>query len=102
MHNRFLKTALLASLLGLAACGSTSNSIIVSVNPPEASLYIDGKKVGEGDKRERTFSFANAKRHYIQAVHPDFIPKLEIVDAKTIAGLKKNNLPLKMTMKARN
>ncbi|MFN3241657.1 MAG: hypothetical protein ACE37K_09115 [Planctomycetota bacterium] len=101
MHNRILKTALLASLLGLTACGSSGYSRVVSINPPEANLYINGVKVGNGDKRERQFSFEQQKRYYIQAVHPDFIPKLEIVDEKMIRGLVKNNLPLKMTMKAR-
>ncbi|MCK5945216.1 MAG: hypothetical protein KAI24_24720 [Planctomycetes bacterium] len=101
MRKRHLKTALLGSLLGLTACGSANYSRVVSINPPEASLYINGEKVGNGDKRERSFSFARHKRHYIQAVHPDFIPKLEIVDEKTLQGLVKNNLQFKMTMKAR-
>ena len=101
MPNRTLTTALLASLLGLTACGSSGYQRVVSINPPEASLYINGEKVGNGDKRERSFSFATQKRHYIQAVHPDFVPKLEIVDEKTLEGLVKNNLQFKMTMKAR-
>lgn len=101
MTKRLLKSALLASLLGLTACGSASFSRVVSINPPNASLYINGERVGNGDKRVRRFSFSKEKRIYIQAVHPDFYPELEVYDERRVTDLINANLPLKITMRSR-
>ena len=101
MRTSLHKAALCVALLGLAACGATSHTLVVSINPPEASLYINGEKVGNGDKRPRTFSFEKEKRYYLQAVHPDFKPMLEIHDEASLRRLVNANLPLKMTLSSR-
>ena len=101
MPSRSLQTAVLVSLLGLTACGSSSYIRVVSINPPDATLYVDGERVGMGDRQPRRFSFGGNQRIFIQAVHPDYEPRLEIYDEARMADLVATNTDLKITLRPR-
>ena len=92
------KAVLIGALLGCAACSSSSYSRVVSINPPEASLYIDGERVGTGDKRVQKFSFKKVKRHYLQAVHPDFNLEEMIITEAKLREMIKNNVDIRLTL----
>lgn len=95
MPSRFAKSTLLVSLLGLTACGSSSYRRPVSVNPPQATIYINGVESGSGDKKMVTFSFEKHKRIYLQARQKDHLPMLRVITEKDMRG----NLPIKLSLK---
>jgi hypothetical protein len=101
MTLRFPRVAVVVAALAAAACSSSSYERVVSVNPPDASLYINGEKVGKGDARPRDFDFAEVDRVCIQAVHPDYLPHIEWKTQKELGDLVRNNIPLKITLTER-
>lgn len=94
MPSRLAKSTLLVSLLGLTACGTSSYQREVSINPPQATLYINGVESGSGDKKPVTFSFEKHKRIYLQARQVDCKPRLRII---TEADMR-SNLPIKLSL----
>ncbi|MFN9275234.1 MAG: hypothetical protein ACK53T_07005 [Planctomycetota bacterium] len=98
--NRLPVLVLLAALHA-AACTSTSYQRVVSVNPPDASLYINGVKVGKGDRRPREFDFAMVGRVCIQAVHPNYKPEVEWLTEADMRNLVDTNTDLKITLSPR-
>lgn len=94
-------TAVVLPLLALCACNSSSFVRVVSVNPPEASLYINGEKVGNGNSRPRTFDFKQTQRIYVQATHPDYTPEIEWFDLEKIQQMIDTNTDVKITLRAR-
>ena len=101
MSSRLPTSALLLALLGAAACSSTSVQRVVSINPSDASLYINGEYVGKGDRRPRDFNFANVQRVYVQAVHPDYQPETEWFTMQDMARMAATNTDLKITLRSR-
>ncbi|MFT4513973.1 MAG: hypothetical protein ACI89X_003537 [Planctomycetota bacterium] len=94
MPSRLAKSTLLVSLLGLTACGTSSYQRQVSINPPQATLYINGVKAGSGDKQMVTFSFEKHKRIYLQARHVDFHQGWRVIEEKDM----NTNLPIKLSL----
>lgn len=96
-----LHSAALLSLSTLAACGSSAYVRVVSVNPPDASVYINGERVGQGSSRPYTFDFGSCDRIYVQATHPDYNPELEWYDRARIEQMIDANLPVTLTLRPR-
>lgn len=78
------KSAALAVLLAATACSSTTVEHFISIDPPDASVYINGVRCGKGDRRIHVFDFANAERVWVQAVHRDFRPEVLPLDRRTL------------------
>jgi|LakMenE01Jun11ns_1017448.scaffolds.fasta_scaffold8047005_1 hypothetical protein len=101
MSFRPSRLAVLFASLCAGACGAPIYQRVVSVNPPDASLYINGVKVGNGDRRPRDFDFTDVGRVCIQAVHPEFKPKVEWYSEVEMRKLVNTNTDLKMTLSPR-
>lgn len=84
-----------------AGCGGASYVRIITVNPPEASLYINGTKVGQGNSRPYAFDFSTCERIFVQATHPDFQPATEEFDRAKIEALIAANIDVKISLRAR-
>ncbi len=96
-----LRSATLLSLLALAACGSSSYVRVLSVNPPDASVYINGVRVGPGNSRPQTFSFADYQRIYVQATHPEYLPETEWFTIEKMEQMVATNTDVKLTLRPR-
>ena len=101
MRTRLPRSALLVSLLSIAACSSSSYQRVVSINPPDASLYINGDYVGKGDRRPREFDYSEVKCIYVQAVHPDYQPETQAFTEAQMRNLVDTNTDLKITLRSR-
>ena len=100
--HRSLRSAILLPLLALGACGGAGYVRVVSVNPPDATVYINGERAGQGSSRPYTFDFSNVERIFVQATHPEYLPELEIFDRARIEQMIAANLDVKLTLRSRN
>jgi hypothetical protein len=98
-HPLALAAALSVALL--PACGSTSYRTVVQVNPADASLYINGKRVGTGDQRPYLLSFEEYDRVYVQATKRGFVPETQVYTADGIADILDTTGILKITLSER-
>jgi hypothetical protein len=89
------------ALLALAACGGSGYVRVVSVNPPDASVYINGELVGPGSSRPYTFDFGDCERVYVQATHQDYNPQIEWFDRARLDQMIAMNLPIAITLRPR-
>ena len=89
------------SALFLAACGSSGYSRLVSVNPAEASVYINGERIGQGSTRPYTFDFSKSERIYVQATHPDYQPEFEWFDLQKVQDMIRTGTEVKLTLRSR-
>jgi hypothetical protein len=89
------------ALLALAACGGSAYTRVVSVNPADASVYINGERVGQGSSRPYTFDFADCERICVQATHPDYNPETEWYDRNRLQAMIDANLPVAITLRPR-
>jgi hypothetical protein len=97
-----LRSVALMSLLGLTACFGGSNYVrVLTVNPPDASVYINGERVGQGSSRPQTFSFADCTRIYVQATHPDYQPETEWFTIEKMDNMVATNTDVKLTLRSR-
>ena len=96
-----LRVAALLSLLPLAACGSASYVRLLSVNPPDAAVYINGERVGQGSRRPHTFDFSNCSRVYVQATHPDYQPETEWFTQEKMEQMVATDTPVALTLRPR-
>ncbi len=96
-----LRSTLLVSLLAATACSGSGYTRVLSVNPPDASVFINGDKVGQGSSRPYTFDFTNNERIYVQATHPDYQPEIEWFDRARIEQMIAANLDVKITLRPR-
>ena len=98
---RLVRSAILLPMLALAACGSSGYVRVLSVNPPDASVYINGERVGQGNSRPYTVDFTTVVRIYIQATHSDYQPEIEWFDRARIEQMIASNLDVKLTLRPR-
>ncbi len=98
---RSLRTVSPLALLALAACGSSGYVRVVSVNPPDASVYINGERVGQGSSRPYTFDFGDTERICVQATHQDYNPEIEWFDRARLDQMIAANLPIAITLRPR-
>ena len=95
------RALLLLALLGLAGCGSAGHNIVISVNPPEASLYINGEKTTQGGRRTHSLPFGNSGRVAVQATAPGFEPHFEWVTEEQVLDMIDRNNDLPITLRQR-
>jgi hypothetical protein len=91
----------MAWLAMLTACAGTSYRTVVQVNPADASLYINGKRVGTGDPRPYDLSFDKYDHVYIQATKRGFVPETYIYDSKGVADVLDTTEVIKITLSER-
>ena len=72
------RPAILLALLSLPACGTTKYTMGVVVDPPTATVYINGELVGPGGKRTYELDFSKAERVCLQATAYGYKPAREI------------------------
>lgn len=100
--NRLLRSAILLPAVALAACGGARYVRTVSVNPPDATVYVNGEKIGQGSSRPYTFDFSGTERIWVQATHPDYLPEMEVFTVTDIQQRVDSNLDVKLTLRPRN
>ena len=93
--------AVLFAALSLTACGSSTYTRAISVTPPEATVYINGREWGGGNRRPYDFDFSKHSRTFIQATCKDYEPKIEEFDEKKIRGMIATNSDVIITLRAR-
>jgi hypothetical protein len=98
---RTLRLTSLLACAGLTACGGSGYVRVLSVNPPDASVYINGERVGQGSSRPYTFTFGQTERMYVQATHPDYQPEIEWFDVPRMEQMIASNLDIKITLRPR-
>ncbi len=76
--------AALLALLACAGCGSTTYKVGIVVDPPTASIYVNGQKVGSGGRRVHEIDFGPYERVCIQAVAPSHEPYFEMLTKQQI------------------
>lgn len=96
----FRSVILLPGML-LAACGGAGYVRVVSVNPPDATVYVNGEKIGQGSARPWTFDFSSVERIYVQATHPEYLPETEVFTVADIQQRIDSNLDVKLTLRSR-
>lgn len=101
LSTRFVRFAILLPAVALAACGGAGYVRVVSVNPPDATVYINGERVGQGSARPFTFDFTNCERIYVQATHPEYQPECEVFDRTRLEQMIASNLDIKLTLRQR-
>jgi hypothetical protein len=101
MSLRSTRLLVLLAVSCAGACSSSTYQRVVSVNPPDATLYINGVKVGKGDRRPREFDFATVGRVCVQAVHPEYKPEVEWLTEADMRNLVDTNTDLKITLSPR-
>lgn len=72
------RRAILLGLLACAGCGSTTYKVGIDIDPPTASVFINGERVGPGGKRVYEVDFGADERICIQAVAPSCVPFTEM------------------------
>lgn len=92
---------LLAALATLGGCNSSVYQRVVSVNPSNAAVYINGEPAGMGDPRPKTFDFSELGRVYVQATHPDYLPYFEWFTREQMENMIDTNTDLKITLRGR-
>ena len=99
--NRF-RSVLLTPLLCLAAgCSSSTYMHTLAVSPPDASVYVNGVRVGQGSSRPVEFDFANSPRVCVQATHPDYQPEMEWFTLQKLKHMMSTNTPVTLTLRPR-
>lgn len=71
MPTRFCRPLTLIAILAATSCSAAPLEHYIRCDPPDASIYINGKREGKGDNLLHRFDFTSAKRVWISAVHPD-------------------------------
>jgi hypothetical protein len=72
------------ALLCLPACGTTTYSLPMQVDPPTASVYINGKRVGQGDRFVYEVDFSGGERICVQAAAKGYEPRMLLLTQKEL------------------
>jgi hypothetical protein len=97
----FARASALASLALLTACAGSSYRTVVRVDPPDASLFINGKRVGTGDPRPYDLPFGEYERVFIQATKRGFEPQTLVYTAKDVEDILDTTEVVKITLPER-
>ncbi|MGE3173418.1 MAG: hypothetical protein AB7O97_12405 [Planctomycetota bacterium] len=90
---------LLGALAVLPACGTAGYLTVIEVDPPSAALYINGQRVGNGDRQAYTLSFDRQDRIYLQATARGFEPDLRVYGEMELANQLDTVGAIKITLK---
>jgi hypothetical protein len=97
-----MATAASASFLLLFAAACSSAPVrVLSVNPPDASVYLNGERIGKGDSRPQVFDFSQHGRICLQATHPDYLPEIEWFTPAKIEQMIATDTDVKITLRPR-
>lgn len=66
------KTVALSAVLFVPACAAAPLEHYIMSDPPDATIFVNGKREGKGDNLLHEFNFSQDKRVWISAVHPDW------------------------------
>ncbi|MFY9344868.1 MAG: hypothetical protein WAT39_20410 [Planctomycetota bacterium] len=86
---------LLVPLFALPACGGAGYRRFIKVSPAEATLYMNGERVGSGDNRPYVFDFSQCDRIFVQATHPEYTPVTEEFDREKVEALENVQITLR-------
>ena len=67
-----------------AGGGPTPAKVGIAVDPPTASIYVNGEKVGAGGRRVHDIDFGPYERVCIQAIAPSHEPYMEMLSKQQI------------------
>lgn len=96
-----LRISILFSALCLAGCSSSKYMHMLSVNPPDASVYVNGERVGQGNTRPIEFDFEQGPRVSVQATHPDYVPEIDWFTLPKLKHMMATNTPVTLTLRLR-
>jgi hypothetical protein len=97
---RLLAPLLPLTLLFAAAC-SANYTRVVRANPAEATVFINGEKVGTGASRPHKFDFSSCERIFVQATHPDYLPMTEEFTEAKILDMIASNIDVTLPLRSR-
>jgi hypothetical protein len=97
---RLVAPLALLPLLFAGACSSTYTRVI-RANPAEATVFINGEKVGTGASRPHKFDFSSCQRIFVQATHPDYLPMTEEFDEAKIQAMIAANVDVTLPLRSR-
>ncbi len=80
-----LGPALVLGLLACAGCGSATYKLPVVIDPPTASFYVNGERIGQGGRRVYEIDFGQHERVCIQVVAASHEPVTEMLTRQQIA-----------------
>lgn len=98
---RALPRAAFGVLLLLPACSSSSYKMVISVNPPEASVFVNGVRMGQGGRRPHDLAFDKQERVYVQATAPGYEPHFEWFEPDKVEDMIDRKLDLAITLRQR-
>lgn len=101
MALRRTRLALLSLLCPLAACGSSSLSMVIYTNPPDATVYLDGVRVQKGTSLAHDFDFSDRDRILVQAASPGYETHVQYVTRRSLEGLIRSNEKLRCNLRVR-
>lgn len=93
--------AALAVLSLLHACGSAPMELRVRTNPPDASVYMDGKLVQKGISLSQPFDFSKVQRICLQATCRGYEPVIQYITERDVAALVESNNDLTINLRLR-
>ncbi|MFY9344189.1 MAG: serine/threonine-protein kinase [Planctomycetota bacterium] len=73
----------------------------LSVNPPDATVYLNGERIGPGNARPVRFDFSEHARVYVQCLHPDYLPTIEWFTPERADQMRAMALPVQFTLRPR-
>lgn len=90
--------AMLLGLLCLPACSSTSFKVPIQVDPPTARVYINGTRVGQGDRFVYDVDFGADQRVCIQAAAKGYEPRTLLLTRQQLKDQLSGNTDLRWTL----
>ena len=98
MPSSLRKSAALTVMLAATACSAAPLEHYIMSDPPDASIYVNGKRVGKGDNLLHQFDFSQSDRVWISAVHPDWRAETKSFTANQIRRYKadRKNIPFSL------
>lgn len=82
---RYLRCSAVVSLalLTLPSCSSTQK-VGISIDPPSASVFVNGTRVGQGARRIHEVDFGTSRRICVQAAAAGFEPMCEMLTKQQV------------------
>ena len=98
MPSSLRKPVALAALLAATACSAAPLEHYITSDPPDATIFVNGKREGKGDNLLHQFDFSKSQRVWISAVHPDWRAETKPFTASQIRRYQadKKNIPFSL------
>ncbi|MCA8953152.1 MAG: hypothetical protein KDE27_26810 [Planctomycetes bacterium] len=69
------KTFPFALMLALAGCASSSEQVGITIDPPDAGVYLNGVRVNQGSKGVYEIDFSRSPRAFLQLTAYGYVPE---------------------------